>query len=309
MDSKPGTQFIYYAIAASLVMAGLAALFPWLAIPFSMLPVSIVLGLDVEYSDFGLSRLDVVHASMAMPSPILLLGHALIWFGGWCFNNGRYELGSRHLANASIFMLLYMASAYLFTAGVWFVSGGNRTIIVAGLLVSALYIGSLVAVLAAAIRTRKCLENGSPVPAGVFVRRLLFWGIVSAAPILAAVLLWRNSANPRHKISVVNRTGQPIYLQSVQVGDAVHDYRGTTVFPFEDNEKFLGGKRVLYVDRELNFTYVRVAFRVRGDEPIREYAAMVNSGWYIECAFEIAVREDRIDASECRTENRRKAID
>lgn len=309
MNPNPGTPFIYYAIVASFVMAGLAALFPLLAIPFSLLPVSIVLGLDVDYPDLGLSRLDIVHASMAVPSPFLLAGHALLWFGGRCFNNGRYEPGCRHLTNAGIFMLLYMALAYLFAAGAWFVSGGNRTIIIAGLLVSALYVGSLVAVLAAAIRTRKNFEKGLPVPARFFVRRFLFWGIVSVAPILTAVLLWRSSADPRHEISVVNRTGKPIYLQSVQIGDAVHDYRGTTVFPFEDNEKFLGGKRVLYVNRELIFTSVRVAFRVREDEPIREYAAMVNSGWYIDCSFEIAVEEDRIDSSECRTENRREAVD
>lgn len=309
MNAKPGTPFIYYAIIASFIMAGLAALFPLLAFPFSLLPISIALSFVVDISVFGLSQLDVKHASMSAPSPVLVVGHACFLAGGWCFNKGNRALGFRLLGYVSAALILYMIPVYPMAVFSSLLVGGNRTVTILSVLAPAIYMGSLVAVLATTVRIGDNLEMGRQIPWWAFARRLGVWSTVAAMPVVVAVLVWRVTTVPQHQISVVNETGRPIYLGTVRIGDFVDDFHDSYVFPFQETAPQMGGRRRFTVGEEIILANVGIKFRFDKDERIREYSAMIFSSWYVDCSFVIAIRAGRIDASKCQTENIRKVID
>lgn len=306
MSAKPGTSMMIYAIAAPLILASVAVLVPLLALPFSAAPLVTMLSSLFPPAFAGGNWFA---QSLFIPSPILLIGHACLLIGGWCFRKGYRALGFGLLGYVSAALIVYMIPVYFMAAFSLLLVGGNRTITILSLLAPAIYIGSLVAALATTVRIGDNLEMGRQIPRWTFARRLGVWSSVAAMPVVLAVAAWRVSTVPQHRISVVNETGRPIYLGTVRIGDFVDDFHDSYVFPFQETAPQMGGRRRFTVDKEIILANVKVKFRFNKGEPIHEFSSTIYSSWYVDCSFVIAVKGERIDVSKCRTDNIQKVID
>lgn len=132
-------------------------------------------------------------------------------------------------------------------------------------------------------------------------RRIGKWSAVFFAVVFVVAGLWYLLAPPFHQFTIINGSGKPIVMISVQVDDLLIPYKKNSVLKARSGKI----KSIYYTDFLFFYKWFRnarvvVVLRFQDEPQSRKFTTEVRTGWNYQCRFVIWIYTDRIRGSECR---------